>query len=51
MAGPSMVAGHPPVSATDLLLSEGVILLGAAVLFVLWLICAWMWKRGIFLKI
>jgi predicted acyltransferase len=24
---------------------------GAAVLFVLWLICAWMWKRGIFLKI
>ena len=35
MAGQSVVAGHPPVSATDVLLSEGVILLGAAVLFVM----------------
>ncbi len=35
MAGQSMAAGHPPVSATDLLLSEGVILLGAALLFVM----------------
>jgi len=35
MDGQSMAASHPPVSATDLLLSEGVILLGAAVLFVM----------------
>ncbi|HJT38884.1 MAG TPA: monovalent cation:proton antiporter-2 (CPA2) family protein [Sphingobium sp.] len=31
----TVAAGHPPMSATDLLLSEGVVLLGAAVLFVM----------------
>ncbi len=35
MPGTNMAAAHPPVSATDMLLSEGVILLGAAVLFVM----------------
>ena len=35
MSPPTAAATHPPMSATDLLLSEGVILLGAAVLFVM----------------
>lgn len=35
MSNPATAVAHAPMSATDLLLSEGVILLGAAVLFVM----------------
>lgn len=35
MPAQTVVEAHPPMSATDLLLSEGVVLLGAAVLFVM----------------
>ncbi|HKY83140.1 MAG TPA: monovalent cation:proton antiporter-2 (CPA2) family protein [Sphingobium sp.] len=35
MPDATVAANHPPLSATDLLLTEGVVLLGAAVLFVM----------------
>lgn len=35
MQGPAAAGAHAPVSATDMLLTDGVILLGAAVLFVI----------------